>query len=89
MKLDNTKIRGWKYLIDVFIKQYKFNMDMALDRSGLLALRKEAMNQCRNMLNGGERRLLKLIHPYLKKKVNLFSNTFKDPYFDHLIGAPA
>jgi hypothetical protein len=41
------------------------------------------------MLNGGERRLLKLIHPYLKKKVNLFSNTFKDPYFDNLIGAPA
>jgi hypothetical protein len=35
MYLDNTKIRRWRGLVDVFIKHYKFNMDMALGRSSL------------------------------------------------------
>ena len=28
MQLDNTKVKRWKDLVNVFIKQYKFNMDM-------------------------------------------------------------
>jgi hypothetical protein len=40
MCLDNTKVKGWKELVDIFIRQYKFNMDMALDRSSLQAMEK-------------------------------------------------
>ena len=28
MRLDNTKIRKWKDLVDAFVKQYKYNMDI-------------------------------------------------------------
>ena len=35
MRLDNTRIRRWKNLVDAFIKQYKYNMDIALDRTSL------------------------------------------------------
>ena len=35
MYLDNTKVRRWRGLVDVFIKHYKFKMDMALGRSSL------------------------------------------------------
>lgn len=35
IRLDNTKVRIWKELVDTFIKQYKFNMDVALDKSSL------------------------------------------------------
>jgi hypothetical protein len=39
--LDNTKVKKWKDLVDAFIRQYKFNMDVGLDRSSLQAMKKD------------------------------------------------
>ena len=39
--LDNTKVKRWKDLVDAFIRQYKFNMNVAFDRSSLQAMKKE------------------------------------------------
>ena len=33
IRFDNTKIRKWRDLVDAFIRQYKFNMDVAPDHS--------------------------------------------------------
>jgi len=41
MRLDNTRIHTWKDLVDAFIKQYKYNMDIVLDRTSLSNLEKE------------------------------------------------
>ena len=49
MHLDNTKVKGWKDLMDAFIRQYKFNMDVALDRSSLQVMEKgykEFVKEC-------------------------------------------
>jgi len=35
MWLDNTKVKKWKDLVDAFIRQYKFNIDVNPDRSSL------------------------------------------------------
>jgi hypothetical protein len=35
MQLDNIKVKRWKDLVNIFIRQYKFNMDMNPDRSSL------------------------------------------------------
>jgi hypothetical protein len=40
MRLDNTRIHTWKDLVDAFIKQYKYNMDIAPDRTSLSNLKK-------------------------------------------------
>jgi len=40
MRLDNTRIHTWKDLVDAFIKQYKYNMDIAPDRTSLSNLEK-------------------------------------------------
>jgi hypothetical protein len=40
MKLDNTKIKKWKDLIDAFLKQYNFNMKIALDKTSLMTMEK-------------------------------------------------
>ena len=40
MRLDNIKIRKWKDLVDAFIRQYKYNMDIAPDRTSLSNLDK-------------------------------------------------
>jgi hypothetical protein len=40
--LDNTKIKKkWKDLVDAFIRQYKFNMDVGHDRSNLQTMEKD------------------------------------------------
>jgi len=32
MHLESARVRSWKDLVDVFLKQYKYNMNMTLDR---------------------------------------------------------
>jgi hypothetical protein len=41
MRLDNTKIQRWKDLVEAFVKQYKYNMDIAPDRTSLSNLGKK------------------------------------------------
>ena len=43
MWLDNTKVKKWKDLVDAFMRQYKFNIDMGLDRLSL-----QVMENCRS-----------------------------------------
>jgi len=47
MLLDNTKVKKWKDLVHVFIRQYKFNMDVAFDRSSFQAIEKDNKNSIR------------------------------------------
>jgi hypothetical protein len=35
MRLDNTKVKKWKDLVDAFMRQYKFNIDVGPDRLSL------------------------------------------------------
>jgi len=41
MWLDNTKVKKWKDLVDAFIRQYKFNIDVGPDRWNLQAMEKD------------------------------------------------
>jgi hypothetical protein len=47
MRLDNIKIKTWKDLVDAFLKQYKFNLEIALDRTILIAIEKENQESVR------------------------------------------
>jgi len=49
MRLDNTKIRKWKNLVDAFVKQYKYNMDITPDRTSLSNLEKRDKESIREM----------------------------------------
>jgi hypothetical protein len=41
MRLDNTKVKKWKNLVDAFMRQYKFNIDVGPDRLSLQAMEKD------------------------------------------------
>ena len=47
MRLDNIKIKTWKDLVHAFLKQYKFNLEIALDRIILMAMEKENQESVR------------------------------------------
>jgi len=52
MKLDNIEIQSLKDLVIAFIKQYKYNMNIASDRSSqFLLVKKEIKRLCVSMLN--------------------------------------
>jgi hypothetical protein len=41
MQLDNTKVKKWKDLVDAFMRQFKFNIDVNPDRLNMQAMEKE------------------------------------------------
>jgi hypothetical protein len=90
MRLDNIKIKGWKDLVDAFIRQYKFNMDSDPDRSSLQAMEKGNKESIREYAKRW-RELAAQVNPPLSEREmpSLFSNTFKAPYFEHLVGSAA
>jgi hypothetical protein len=90
MRLDNTKIKGWKDLVDAFIRYYKFNMDVAPDRSSLQAMEKGNKESVREYAQRWRESAAQVNPPLLEKEMTgLFSNTFKALYFEYLVGSAA
>ena len=40
MRLDNVRIRSWRDLVEAFLKQYKFNLEITPDRTSLMSIEK-------------------------------------------------
>ncbi|XP_024439614.1 uncharacterized protein LOC112323885 [Populus trichocarpa] len=83
-------IRRWKDLVDAFIKQYKYNMDIAPDRTSLSNLEKRDKESIRDYAQRW-RESAAQVHPPLldKEMVTLFANTLKAPYYEHVMGSSA
>ena len=47
MRFDNITIRKLTDLADAFLKQYKFNLEIALDRTSLISMEKGAQESIR------------------------------------------
>jgi hypothetical protein len=90
MRLDNTKIQKWKDLVDAFVKQYKYNMDIVPDRTSLSNLEKRDKESIREYAQRW-RDPAAQVHPPLmdKEMVTLFANTLRDPYYEHVMGSSA
>jgi len=90
MRLDNTKIRRWKDLVEAFVKQYKYNMDIAPNRTSLSNLGKKDKESIREYAQRW-RESAAQVHPPLldKEMVTLLANTLKAPYYEHVMGSLA
>jgi len=55
MHLRPTRFHSCKDLVGAFLKQYKYNIDMAPDRMQLQSMTKRGWKLLKNMPNGGER----------------------------------
>ena len=64
MRLDNTKIHSWKDIMDAFIKQYKYIMDIASDRTSLSSMEKTEKKSIREYAQRW-RDLAAQVHPPL------------------------
>jgi hypothetical protein len=90
IRLDNTKVKKWKDLVDAFMRQYKFNIDVGPDRLSLQAMEKDNKESIREYARRWSEVAAQVNPPMLEKEmISLFSNTFKAPYFEYLVGSSA
>jgi len=74
--LDNTKIKKWKDLVDAFIRQYKFNMDVGPDRLNLQAMEKDNKKFIKEYTQKWREIAAQVNPPLLEKEmINLFVST--------------
>jgi len=87
MRLDNTKVKKWKDLVDAFNRQYKFNMNVGPDRSSLQVMEKDNKEFIKEYIQIWHETATQVNPSLLEKEmINLFANTFKAPYFEYLVG---
>jgi len=90
MRLDNTKVKKWKDLIDAFTRQYKFNIDVGPDRLNLQAMKKNNKESIREYAWRWSEAAAQVNPSMLEKEmISLFSNTFKASYFEYLVRSSA
>jgi len=86
MGLDNTKVKKWKDLVDAFMRQYKFNIDVGLDRLNLQAMEKDNKESIREYARRW-REVATQVDPSMleKEMISLLSNNVKALYFEYLV----
>jgi hypothetical protein len=90
MQLDNTKVKKWKDLVDAFMRQYKFNINVSPDRLSLQAIEKDNKESIREYARKWSEVATQVNPPMLEKEmISLFSNTFKALYFEYLVRSSA
>jgi hypothetical protein len=90
MRLDNTKVKKWKDLVDAFMRQYKFNIDVGHDRLSFQAMEKDNKESIREYTRRWSEVAAQVNPPMLEKEmISLFSNTFKAPFFEYLVRSSA
>jgi hypothetical protein len=90
MRLENTKVKKWKDLVNAFMKQYKFNIDVGPYRLNLQAMEKDNKESIREYARRW-REVAAQVNPSMleKEMISLFSNSFKAPYFEYLVRSSA
>jgi hypothetical protein len=90
MILDNIKIKTWKDLVHAFLKQYKFNLEIAPDRIILMVIENANQESMRVYVQRWRDKIAYVQPPLIDTKmVMLFANTFQSSYYEHLIGSSA
>jgi len=90
MRLDNTKVKKWKDLVDAFMRQYKFNIDVGPDLLSLQAMEKDNKESIKEYAWRWSE-VAAQVNPHMSEKemISLFSNTFKASYFEYLVRSSA
>jgi hypothetical protein len=90
MSLDNTRIKKWADLTSAFLKQYKFNLEIMPNRTSLIIMEKGTQKSVRAYPQRWRDQAIHVQPPLIETEmVTLFANTFRAPYYEHLIGSSA
>ncbi|KAJ9175415.1 hypothetical protein P3X46_013972 [Hevea brasiliensis] len=85
--LDRSRLRSWKDLADAFLKQYKFNCDVAPTRRDLQNLVQKDRESFKEYAQRWREKAAEVHPPVTDNELcSLFIETLKAPYFNLMIG---
>jgi len=87
IQLDRSKLRSWKDLADAFLRQYKFNCDVAPTRRDLQNLVQKDRESFKEYAQRWREKAAEVHPPVTDNELcSLFIETLKAPYFNLMIG---
>ncbi|XP_050941529.1 uncharacterized protein LOC127149709 [Cucumis melo] len=88
MQFDGSQVHRWNDLADSFLKQYKYNIDMAPDHLDLQRMEKRNVETFKEYAQRW-RELVAQVQPPLtdKELTAIFINTLRAPYYDRMVGS--
>src|SRR4051812_27348744 len=88
MQLEKSHIRSWTDLANTFLKQYKYNLDMAPDRMQLQNLSQKKEESFKEYAQRWREMASRVQPPLLEKElVKMFMATLQGPYYDKMVGS--
>ncbi|XP_045802583.1 uncharacterized protein LOC123896210 [Trifolium pratense] len=88
MQLERTQIQTWKDLADAFLKQYKYNLDMAPNRMQLQNLIQKSGESFKEYAQRWRELAARVQPPLIEKElVDTFMSTLQGPYYEKMIGS--
>ncbi|RDX76535.1 hypothetical protein CR513_43458, partial [Mucuna pruriens] len=87
VSLERGRIKMWRDQVEAFLKQYKYNEDMAPDHSWLQGLAKKEQEGFKEYAQRW-RELAAQVQPLITERemVTLFIDTLSSPYYDRVVG---
>ncbi|RDY12616.1 hypothetical protein CR513_02552, partial [Mucuna pruriens] len=90
INLENGHVKIWRDLAEAFIHQYKYNEDMAHDRSRLQNLSKTELEGFKDYAQRWRELAVQVQPPLLKKEmVMMFIDNLPSPFYDKAVGSVA
>ncbi|KAJ9135092.1 hypothetical protein P3X46_032311 [Hevea brasiliensis] len=87
VQLDRSRLRSWKDLAEAFLKQYKFNCDVAPTRRDLQNLVQKDRESFKEYAQRWREKAAEVHPPVTDNELcSLFIETLKAPYFNLMIG---
>ncbi|XP_058732626.1 uncharacterized protein LOC131604182 [Vicia villosa] len=82
MRLERTHIRSWRDLVEAFVKQYQYNVDMAPNRTQLQNLTQKANESFKEYAQKWRELAARVQPPMLEREMmDLFTNTLEGQYY--------
>ncbi|CAK8562863.1 unnamed protein product [Lathyrus sativus] len=88
MQLERNSVRTWAELADAFVKQYKYNTDLAPNRTQLQSMTQKDNESFKEYAQRW-RELAARVHPPLvdRELIDIFMGTLQGQYYEKLIGS--
>ncbi|XP_058774463.1 uncharacterized protein LOC131648750 [Vicia villosa] len=82
MRLERANIRNWRDLVEAFIKQYQYNVDMAQNRTQLQNLVQKANESFKEYAQKWRELAARVQPPMLEREMmDMFTNTLEGQYY--------
>jgi len=88
MHLEPARIRSWRDLVDAFLNQYKYNVDMAPDRLQLQNMSKKGSETFKEYAKRWRDLAAQVETPLDDREMMaMFINTLQSPFYEHMLGS--